>query len=341
MRLHNRLIKADIWTSTDLIRILGDPLGLQLYQGMIQVADDAGCLPDDELAWKILLFPGFDVDIAKLREYADALIDAEKLVPYECDGKKYLWLKNFHKHQSLNYPTPPEYPLPPWITWYPGEKRGESCYRIHAHLCPVRISTDARRGFEIINQEATDSTESGQCDSDDCHCSDSSKIVTRHCLDSDKTVNSLSNSNYIEKEKGCGEEEKQNGEQRHCLDSDIDDVSAIMEHYNRVFAGLWVRPLKLTKDRRQKIKARLKLFNCEELCGAINNIRTSSFHCGENDAGKVYATPEFIFRNDGQVDKWLKVKPVSRDRADPDGGRYIPDVDESMEYLKRLREEDE
>lgn len=341
MRLHNRLIKADLWTSTDLIRTLGDPLGLQLYQGMIQIADDAGCLLDDELAWKILLFPGFDIDMSKLRKYADALIEADKLVAYECDGKKYLWLKNFHKHQSLDYPCPPEYPLPDWIEWCPGEKRHQSCYRIYKTLCPVRISEDTRRGFEIVNEDVTEHSTAEQCLSDDCQCQDSVKTVLRHCQSNDKTVNSLSYSNSIEKKKGCGEEEKQNGEQRHCLDNDIDDVSAIMEHYNRVFDGLWAKPLKLTKDRRQKIRARLKLFNCEELCGAINNIRTSSFHCGENDAGKVYATPEFIFRNDGQVDKWLKAKPVSRDRADPCSSRYIPDVEESMEYLNRLREEDE
>lgn len=339
MRLHNRLIKADIWTSTDLIRILGSPLGLQLYQGMIQMADDAGCLEDDELAWKILLFPGFDVNLSELRKYADALINAEKLVPYEHDGKRYLWLKNFHRHQTLDYPAPPECPLPQWIEWHAGEKRHESCYRINAALCPVRISTDARRGFEVIRQQ---DAVHGQCQENSIQDIVNDETMTRQCQDIDKTLNSLSNSNSKEKERGSGGEKKQNDKDGHCQDNDApDDVMLVMEHYNRVFKELWARPLKLTDDRRQKIKARLRSFRCEELCRAIDNIRASPFHCGDNDSGKVYATPEFIFRNDGQVDKWLKVKPITAKRVDPSEPvtqRHIPDVDESQEYLRRLRE---
>jgi len=92
----------------------------------------------------------------------------------------------------------------------------------------------------------------------------------------------------------------------------------IMDYYNQVFTGLWARPLRLTRERRAKIKARLRTFSADELMTAINNIRQSAFHCGENDKGRVYATPEFIFRNDSQVDKWLKVVPRHPKRAGPE-----------------------
>jgi len=92
----------------------------------------------------------------------------------------------------------------------------------------------------------------------------------------------------------------------------------IMDYYNQVFSGLWARPLRLTRERRAKIKARLRTFSVNELMAAISNIRQSAFHCGENDKGRVYATPEFIFRNDSQVDKWLKAVPQHPKRAGPE-----------------------
>ena len=84
---------------------------------------------------------------------------------------------------------------------------------------------------------------------------------------------------------------------------------AIMDFYNQEFEGLWKGPLRLTREREQKIKARLKSFTIEEMKTAITNLRQSTFHCGNNDKERVYGTPEYLFRNDSQVDKWLNEKP--------------------------------
>lgn len=99
----------------------------------------------------------------------------------------------------------------------------------------------------------------------------------------------------------------------------------VMEHYNTVFDGLWARPLKLTKERRKKINARLETFTVEELCLAIDNIRQSDWHTGKDPKteGKVFATPEFIFRNDAQVDTWM-----NRTTKKASAGRYIPGPEE-------------
>ena len=96
-----------------------------------------------------------------------------------------------------------------------------------------------------------------------------------------------------------------------------------MDEYNRIFADLWAKPLTLTADRKRKIQARLKTFTVDELVMAMKNIRASPFHCGENDRRQVYATPAFICRNDGQVDKWLKmeVKPNGRSGTASAGAR--------------------
>jgi len=117
MRLHNRQIKAAFWTDTDLIRNL-DRDGRMFYIGSIQLADDSGCLEDDPLAFKLHLYPGdMDVDLDFIQKYRDKLIEINKLIPYESCGKKCLYIKNFHKHQSLKNPAPPGVPLPEWVIW--------------------------------------------------------------------------------------------------------------------------------------------------------------------------------------------------------------------------------
>ncbi len=127
MRLHNRQVKAAFWTDTDLIRLLDIP-GRMFYQGLWQLADDSGCLDHDILAFKIHLFPADDISVETIEQWVNKLIEAKKLIPYESEGKKCLFLKNFHKHQTLRNCPPPEVPLPPWVVWEPypsNEKQGK------------------------------------------------------------------------------------------------------------------------------------------------------------------------------------------------------------------------
>jgi hypothetical protein len=83
---------------------------------------------------------------------------------------------------------------------------------------------------------------------------------------------------------------------------------SIMEFYNQMFKGIWKRPLRLTSDRKDKLKTRLKTFTEDEIKDAIKNLRQSKYHLGENKDGSIYATPEFLFRSDSQIDKWMNVK---------------------------------
>jgi len=119
MRLHSRLVKEGFWTDTELIKEL--PIeGRLFYLGLIQLADDSGCLENDPMAFKILLFPG-DPDITEnlLSDFCKKLVRMGKLTPYLSVNKECFYLKNFHKHQTLKNPTPPEVPLPTWIEWEP------------------------------------------------------------------------------------------------------------------------------------------------------------------------------------------------------------------------------
>jgi DnaD/phage-associated family protein len=119
VRLHNRQVKAAFWTDTELIREL-PPEGRLFYLGLIQLADDSGCLEDDLMAFKIFLFPGDDsITLSILSEYRKTLVRLGKLIPYLSEGKACLYLKNFHKHQTLKTPSAPEVPLPSWVRFEP------------------------------------------------------------------------------------------------------------------------------------------------------------------------------------------------------------------------------
>jgi len=127
MRLHNRQIKATFWNDTDLLQWPRDKRWF--YEGLIQLADDSGCLEDSPFAFKLNLFPSpvdADITVDLLAKWRDELIEDGKLVRYRVGKKDYLYLTNFHKHQSLKNPEKPDVPLPPWIRWEPFESNKHS-----------------------------------------------------------------------------------------------------------------------------------------------------------------------------------------------------------------------
>ena len=123
MRLHNRQIKGSFWSDPNLIYELTREQRM-FFIGLTQLAEDSGCLEYDPRSFKILLYPA-DVDITPetLTEWTEKIIEMGKLIIYEVEGKKYLFIKNFHKHQALRFMVPPEIPLPPWIEWQQKDER--------------------------------------------------------------------------------------------------------------------------------------------------------------------------------------------------------------------------
>lgn len=120
MKLHNRQIKASFWTDPDLLQWSRDKRWF--YMGLVQLADDSGCLEDSSFAFKIQLFPSpVDADITTdiIEKWRDELVEAGKLIRYESAGKQCLYIANFHKHQALKNCPAPDVPLPPWLQWEP------------------------------------------------------------------------------------------------------------------------------------------------------------------------------------------------------------------------------
>lgn len=275
MRLHNRQIKGSFWSDPDILCDLTRDQRM-FFIGLIQVAEDSGCLEYDTRALKILLFP-IDNDITPdlLKEWIEKIISMGKLIIYEIDGKKYLYLKNFHKHQSLRLPTPTDVPLPPWINWVSKDERKRyGCYEINNELLNDYIHGHIH---EDINSNGHEDI----------------KAISKVKLSKEK--------------KDIGENVSADAEPP-SLNNHKKEISEVMDFYNQQFSGLWRSPLSLTKERMAHIRARLKNYTVEDLKNAIVNLRASPFHCGENDQRKIYGTPEFLFKNDSQVDKWLKVK---------------------------------
>jgi hypothetical protein len=330
MKLHNRQIKASYWSDTDMIRnfTLEERL---FYIGLWQLADDSGCVENDPYAFKLFLFPlNEEVTIETLVSWTQKLIEKQKLISYHTQGKDGLFLANFHKHQNIKNPQPPEVPLPPWITWKPyksNPRTGRYEIRAPHNHQKIKDSKDT--------QESQDSFSS------------SGTFLTA-CLQ-DKYKENLNRNKKEPKEgrdcQGKGEDLSANAESRSVSKGEnkylkvIKDPivmnpkpnnskpstrqtnntkpkthstnlvpQTIMDFYNQEFEGLWKGPLRLTRERERHIKARLKSFTVEELKAAITNLRQSTFHCGNNDKERVYGTPEYLFKNDSQVDKWLNEK---------------------------------
>ena len=65
---------------------------------------------------------------------------------------------------------------------------------------------------------------------------------------------------------------------------------------------------KLSSDRRQKIKARLKEgFTVDDCKEAIQNCRDSPYHQGDNEQGKVYDSIGLIFRNADKLEWFINM----------------------------------
>ena len=116
----------------------------------------------------------------------------------------------------------------------------------------------------------------------------------------------------------------------------VEQVREVMSHFNRRFVpSVWAKPLALTKERADKIRARLQTYTVEQLCEAIDHLRESRWHCGDNDRGW-RATPEYLFRNDTMVDRWLN-EPAEAARRLPEEASDDPFIRGFIESERKRR----
>ncbi len=128
--MRRRMLNPDFFTDPDMVANF-DFGGRLLYQGLWCLAEDSGCFEPNPLLLKMKIFPGDDVPLGEIQKHIDRLVELEKIVLYEVDGKEYAWLKNFHKHQKLERPSPPTIPLPDWLVFHgEGKQRHKWHYEV-------------------------------------------------------------------------------------------------------------------------------------------------------------------------------------------------------------------
>lgn len=93
----------------------------------------------------------------------------------------------------------------------------------------------------------------------------------------------------------------------------VEEVKAVYTHWLEATKRSTTRT-KLTKERRDKIKARLKTYTVDELNQAIDFYATDPFHSGDNDSGKRYDDIVTILRNDTKVATGLEAEAPSSGR---------------------------
>lgn len=115
-RLRNRIRKADYFTDGELLRWHRDKRAT--YTGLWALAEDSGCLEDDPFMWKLMLWGSpldADITVELLAQWRDELVEAGKLIPYEADGKPYLYIRTFLQHEHPRNPQRADLPLPDWV----------------------------------------------------------------------------------------------------------------------------------------------------------------------------------------------------------------------------------
>lgn len=115
-RLRNRIRKADYFTDGELLRWPRDKR--TTYTGLWAIAEDSGCLEDDPFSWKLLIWSSpldADITVEVLAQWRDEMVEAGKLIPYEAEGKSFLYIRTFHQHECPRNPQKNDLPLPEWL----------------------------------------------------------------------------------------------------------------------------------------------------------------------------------------------------------------------------------
>lgn len=100
-----RMIDPSFWEDEKLGTL--EPTARLLFMGLISQADDDGRLKGHPSLLRSLIFPYDEsITIAHIESWLILLADKERslIARYEVDNQKYIWVRNFKKHQTINKP---------------------------------------------------------------------------------------------------------------------------------------------------------------------------------------------------------------------------------------------
>lgn len=103
-----RTIKPDFWTDERVVEL--SPWARLLFIGLWNFADDDGRMVYSPKRIKMQIFPADSVECSEL---FDELRRDELVEVYEVDGKEFLQITNFSKHQKIDRRSASKHPPPP------------------------------------------------------------------------------------------------------------------------------------------------------------------------------------------------------------------------------------
>ena len=276
-RLRNRIVKADFWNDGELLRWPREKR--TTYQGLWAMAEDSGCLEDDPFGWKLLLWPSpvdADITVAILEQWRDELIEANKLIPYEADGKRYLYLKTFHQHEHPRNPQSPDLPLPAWVKYQTRE---------------IHRKDSGRGGSYTVNEYIVDYA---------LLCTNCNLTVTVPLAYGNRNATPVL-SCPVQSLKPLSDAEPSDV----VVEAGIGFVREVFDYWREVM-GHPDAKLKAGSKRARAIRARLKDgYTVEQLKQAVDGCRASPHHRGQNATGTVYDDLELICRDDVHVEQFM------------------------------------
>lgn len=99
----NRMIKADFWADE---KIGNMPIITRLlFIGTWNFADDGGICRANEIYLRNNIFPYDDISIEEIKKAIQQLCSSGVVALLEYSGERYLQIKNFLKHQTINKPS--------------------------------------------------------------------------------------------------------------------------------------------------------------------------------------------------------------------------------------------
>lgn len=138
-----RSVKPEFWSSEQVMEC--SPMARLLFIGVWNFCDDAGNHVNSERTIKAQVFPGDDITSADVRRLLDELSTNDLIAFYVHDGKEYLHVTGWKKHQRIDRPT---YKHPP----YPGGGSAPSRRTLD------ELSTPERSGEEGSGEEEDQSS---------------------------------------------------------------------------------------------------------------------------------------------------------------------------------------
>jgi hypothetical protein len=158
----NRILKESICTSEDIDR-LSSGAEILFYRLMVR-ADDFGTYYANESIVKNTCYPlkpDSIINVAKVRKWLDELEAAGLISRYAVDGRKYLWIRKWNKHQQIRakkrkYPEPPTEVVEQKIP----------AISVDPYDCEQLQESDIN-----CNQMISDDINCNQLQADDCNCS--------------------------------------------------------------------------------------------------------------------------------------------------------------------------